>query len=162
MEGAEITLERLDYVLRAHRSGVMADQVFCAFLGPSPREDFIPYVADFFLQLEDVKWTVIAGVVHDTLVISVRNLGYTKNAGEFVRRYFSDIGSAGGHRAMAKAVLPMSAFREKFDVGSEDITAKLQALVQDFRHEAPKSEVKGPKADGKRDLQSETEEIKTR
>ena len=28
-----------------------------------PREDFIPYVADFFLQLEDVKWTVIAGIV---------------------------------------------------------------------------------------------------
>ena len=51
---------------------------------PSPREDFIPYVADFFLQLEDVKWTIIAGIVNDTLVISVRNLGYSKNAGEFV------------------------------------------------------------------------------
>ena len=89
------------------------DQVFCAFLAP-PREDFIPYVADFFLQLEDVKWTVIAGVVNETLVISVRNLGYSKNAGEFVRRFFADIGSAGGHRAMAKAVVPMRAFREKF------------------------------------------------
>ena len=43
-----------------------------------PREDFIPYVADFFLQLEDVKWTVIAGIVNDSLVVSVRNLGYTQ------------------------------------------------------------------------------------
>ena len=100
MEGAEITLERLDYVLKAYRGGTLADQVYCAFLGPSPREDFIPYVADFFLQVEDAKWTVIAGVVGDTLVISVRNLGYSKNAGEFVRRFFSDIGSAGGHRAI--------------------------------------------------------------
>src|ERR1700716_12918 len=55
MEGAEITRERLDYVLRAHRSGTLVDQVFCAFLGATAREDFIPYVADFFLQLEDVK-----------------------------------------------------------------------------------------------------------
>jgi len=133
MEGAEITLERLDYVLKAYRGGRLTDQVFCAFIGTSPREDFIPYVADFFLQLEDVKWTIIAGVVNDTLVISVRNLGYTKNAGEFVRRFFADIGSAGGHRAMAKAVIPMRAFREKFgELGGEEIGEKLQALVQEF------------------------------
>src|SRR6059036_743031 len=82
MEGAEITSERLDYVMRAHQSGTLIEQVFCAFLGSTLREDFIPYVADFFLQLEDVKWTVIAGIVGDALVVSVRNLGYSKNAGE--------------------------------------------------------------------------------
>src|ERR1700730_14422202 len=85
MEGDEITRERLDYVVKAFKDGTLTDQVFCAFLGSLPREDFIPYVADFFLQLEDVKWTVIAGVVNDALVVSVRNLGYTKNAGEFIR-----------------------------------------------------------------------------
>ena len=63
MEGAEITLERLDYVTRASQGGLMREQVFCAFVGEAPREDFIPYTADFFLQLEDVKWTIIAGVV---------------------------------------------------------------------------------------------------
>ena len=133
MEGAEITLERLDYVMKAYRSGSLSGQVFCAFVGQSAREDFIPYVADFFLQLEDVKWTIIAGVVNDTLVVSVRNLGYTKNAGEFVRRFFADIGSAGGHRAMAKAVVPMRAFREKFgDISGEAIAPKLRELVDDF------------------------------
>ena len=102
-----------------------------------PREDFIPYVADFFLQLEDVKWTLIAGVVNDTLIVSVRNLGYSKNAGEFARRFFADIGSAGGHRAMAKAVVPMRAFREKYgDAPSEDIGRRLQELVAQFLHEA--------------------------
>src|SRR6478752_3358706 len=130
MEGAEITLERLDYVLKAHRGGILVDQVFAAFLGPMPREDFIPYVADFFLQVEDVKWTVVAGIVNDSLVISVRNLGYSKNAGEFVRRVFSDIGSAGGHRAMAKAVVPLRAFRDKFgDIPAEGISAKLQEFA---------------------------------
>ena len=114
MEGAEITLERLDYVMKAHAERHAAS-IRCSARSSarSPREDFIPYVADFFLQLEDVKWTIIAGIVNDSLVISVRNLGYSKNAGEFVRRFFADIGSAGGHRAMAKAVVPMRAFRDE-------------------------------------------------
>src|SRR5437763_299383 len=143
MEGAEITMERLDYVLRAYKSGSLADQVFCAFIGPSAREDFIPYVADFFLQLEHVKWTVVAGIVNESLVLSVRNLGYTKNAGEFVRRFFSDVGSAGGHRAMAKAVVPMRAFREKFgDLHGDEMGARLQELVAQFLHEVPAAEKK--------------------
>jgi len=137
MEGAEITSERLDYVLKAHTSGKMADQVFCASLGDLPREDFIPYVADFFLQLEDVKWTIIAGVVGDTMSISVRNLGYSKNAGEFVRRYFADVGSAGGHRAMAKAVIPLKAFREKFgELTDEGLSLRLQQLAFEFLADA--------------------------
>jgi nanoRNase/pAp phosphatase (c-di-AMP/oligoRNAs hydrolase) len=138
MEGAEITSERLEYVMRAHQGGRLIEQVFCAFLGALPREDFIPYVADFYLQLENVKWTVIAGIVNETLVVSVRNLGYSKNAGEFARRFFGDIGSAGGHRAMAKAVVPMRAFQDKFaleDTGA--ISAKLQELVAQFLHDSP-------------------------
>jgi len=143
MEGAEITSERLDYVMKAHQGGRMAGQVFCAFLGVLPREDFIPYVADFFLQLENVKWTVICGIVNDSLVVSVRNLGYSKNAGEFARRFFGEIGSAGGHRAMAKAVVPMSAFRDKFALDStDDISAKLQDMVSQFLHEAAAAERK--------------------
>lgn len=143
MEGSEITFERLDYVVRAHENGTLVDQVFCAFLGPTPREDFIPYVADFFLQLEDVKWTVVAGVVGDSLIVSVRNLGYSKNAGEFARRYFSDVGSAGGHRAMAKAVVPEDAFRRKFgDLTPGEMSARLHELVGQFLHDAPPVERK--------------------
>jgi nanoRNase/pAp phosphatase (c-di-AMP/oligoRNAs hydrolase) len=136
MEGAEITVERLDYVLKAKQHGRMQEQVFCAFLGNSPREDFIPYVADFYLQLEDVKWTLVAGIVNDTIVMSVRNLGYQRNAGEFVRKHFADIGSAGGHRAMAKAVVPLRAFREKFgNLQADQFTEKVLALAIEFLHE---------------------------
>ena len=138
MEGAEITLDRLDYVLRARQSGRMSEQVFCAFLGNSPREDFVPYVADFYLQLEDVKWTIIAAIVNDSLIMSVRNLGYSRNAGEFVRKHFADIGSAGGHRAMAKAVVPLQAFKEKFgNLPADEFTEKVLMLALEFLHEHP-------------------------
>jgi nanoRNase/pAp phosphatase (c-di-AMP/oligoRNAs hydrolase) len=136
MEGAEITMERLEVVLRAHQQGCLADQVFCAHLGRTPREDFVTYVADFLLQLEDVKWTIISGQVGEQVIVSVRNLGYSRNAGEFVKRSFADIGSAGGHRALAKAVIPAERFREKFGGGSDqDVGRRLQDLAQQFLHE---------------------------
>jgi len=144
MEGAEITLDRLEYVTRASQGGIMKDQVFSAFIGEAPREDFIPYTADFFLQLEDVKWTIIAGVVAGSLIISVRNLGYSRNAGEFVKRWFADIGNAGGHRAMAKAVVPIDRFREKFGVlDSTAITSRIADMAEQFLHE-PMAEKKRP------------------
>jgi nanoRNase/pAp phosphatase (c-di-AMP/oligoRNAs hydrolase) len=159
MEGAEITVERLDYVMKAFRNGALQDQVFCAFLGASPREDFIPYVADFYLQLEDAKWTVIAGAVNESLIVSVRNLGYSKNAGEFVRRFFADIGSAGGHRAMAKAVMPLRAFHAKFgELDAAGMVTRLQELAHEFLAHEPVKEVRSQKAEGR----SEGEEVKSR
>jgi len=138
MEGAEITMERLRYVNRASQDGVMKEQIFSAFIGEAPREDFIPYTADFFLQLEDVKWTIIAGVVGTSFIVSVRNLGYSRNAGEFVKRWFGDIGSAGGHRAMAKAVVPVAKFQEKFGaLEGPAVTARIAEMAEIFLHESP-------------------------
>jgi nanoRNase/pAp phosphatase (c-di-AMP/oligoRNAs hydrolase) len=143
MEGAEITLERLEYVVKATENHELSEQVFCAFLGEAPREDLVPYVADFFLQLESVKWTAVAAIVRDRLIVSVRNLGYSRNAGDFVRRWFSDIGSAGGHRAMAKAIVPIAAFRERYgDLQGHEITEKLQDMVSQFLHEHASAERK--------------------
>jgi nanoRNase/pAp phosphatase (c-di-AMP/oligoRNAs hydrolase) len=146
MEGSEITAERLDFVIKAWQHGRMVEHVFCAFLGEPSREDFIPYVADFYLQLENVQWSVISGVVNDTFVVSVRNLGYSRNAGDFVRRWFSDIGSAGGHRTMAKAVVPLEAFQRKFGTyeGSR-INQRMLELVLAFLHEYDKSAAKDQK-----------------
>ncbi len=138
MEGAEITLERLNYVMKALDAARLSEQVFCSFIGSPPREDLIPYVADFFLQLESVKWTIISGIVNDQFIVSVRNLGYSRNAGEFVRKWFADIGSAGGHRAMAKAVVPLAAFREKYgNLDASQVTDRLQEMAIQFLREHP-------------------------
>jgi len=69
--------------------------------------------------------------------VSVRNLGYSRNAGEFVKRWFADIGSAGGHRAMAKAVVPLDRFRAKYgDLAGPAFTARLAEMAEQFLHEA--------------------------
>jgi nanoRNase/pAp phosphatase (c-di-AMP/oligoRNAs hydrolase) len=141
MEGAEITAERLQFVVKATERGRLVDQVFVTFIGDAPREDIIPYVADFFLQLENVRWTAVAGTLNGSFVMSVRNLGYTRNAGDFVRRFFSDIGSAGGHRAMAKAIVPLDAFYARFGkLDERQMTDKIQELIAQFLHETSSGE----------------------
>src|SRR5215212_4480101 len=144
MEGADITLERLEHVTRALAASRLRNQVFSAFLGETSREDFIPYTADFLLQLEDVKWTIVSGIVGGQLIVSVRNLGYSRNAGEFVKASFGDIGSAGGHRAMAKAVVPIERFRGKFgDLSGVGIAARIGDLAEEFLSDtAPDKEKK--------------------
>ena len=53
-----------------------------------------------------------------------------------LRCFFADIGSAGGHRAMAKAVVPMAKFREKFgDMNAERIGGWLHEIAAQFLHD---------------------------
>jgi nanoRNase/pAp phosphatase (c-di-AMP/oligoRNAs hydrolase) len=136
MEGADITLERLHTVVKGLGDSLLRGDLFVASLGQVPREDFITYTADFFLQLEEIKWTFVTGVINDTLVLSVRNLGYSRNAGEFVRKYFGEIGSAGGHRAMAKAVVPFRAFAERYNAHTaQEINTVIAKLAEAFVHD---------------------------
>ena len=133
MEGAAITLERLMFVTQAVKQGQTSSQLFTAHLGKTPREDLMPYVADFLLQLEGIKWSIVSGVVNDIVVVSVRNLGYSRSASDFLKHYFDDIGNAGGHRAMAKAVIPIVAFRKKFGtLDNKNISKLLQDLALQF------------------------------
>ena len=90
-------------------------------LGEINREDVIPQMAEFCLQIEGVEWSVVSGLVKDRVVISVRNVGYVKSAGEIMKKLYDDIGSAGGHRAMAKAVVPLDRFKERFGEVSEKV-----------------------------------------
>jgi nanoRNase/pAp phosphatase (c-di-AMP/oligoRNAs hydrolase) len=90
-------------------------------LGEVNREDVIPQMAEFCLQIEGVDWGVVSGLVNNRVVISVRNVGYVKSAGEIMKKLYDDIGSAGGHRAMAKAVVPLDRFKERFGEVSEKV-----------------------------------------
>ena len=141
MEGAETTVERLHCVSEAVQHGEVTGSLYTTHLGNVAREDLIVYVADFLLQVEEIKWSVVSGVVHGDIVVSVRNLGYSRHAGEFVKRSFGDIGTAGGHRAMAKAVAPLDRFQQKFgSTDPEQIRATIHQLADQFLNEPQATE----------------------
>jgi nanoRNase/pAp phosphatase (c-di-AMP/oligoRNAs hydrolase) len=93
------------------------------------REDVIPQVADLGLQAEGADWAIAAGIVGSDLVFSVRNVGYVRAAGEAVRAVVEGLGVGGGHRSMAKGIIPLKAFRKVYG----DATRK---RVQAVLHEA--------------------------
>jgi nanoRNase/pAp phosphatase (c-di-AMP/oligoRNAs hydrolase) len=78
------------------------------------REDVIPQVADLGLQAEGAEWAIAAGIVGSDLVFSVRNVGYVRAAGDVVRAVVEGFGVGGGHRSMAKGIIPLKAFREVY------------------------------------------------
>jgi len=99
---------------QAMRRFVVRDGIVVLHLGPVERDDLIVQMADFCLQFEGVEWVAVSGKLTGSLVIAVRNHGIGRaNAGETVKRLFNDIGSAGGHRNMAKAVVPLRKWRER-------------------------------------------------
>ena len=149
MEGAEITLERLDYVTRRRtRAASLRDQVFCAFLGDAPREDFIPYVADFFLQLEDVKWTIIAGIV-ERLAAScrVRNLGYSRTPASSCSGCSPTSAAPAATARWPRRSCRWSASAQKFgDLQASQITARIAEMAEQFLHEPATEKKKEPVA----------------
>ncbi len=83
-------------------------------------EEVIPQVADLGLQAEGAEWAIAAGIVGSDLVFSVRNVGYVRAAGDVVRAVVEGLGVGGGHRSMAKGIIPVKAFRKVYGSASRD------------------------------------------
>jgi nanoRNase/pAp phosphatase (c-di-AMP/oligoRNAs hydrolase) len=93
-------------------------------------EEVVPQVADLGLQAEGAEWSIAAALVGSDLVFSVRNVGYVRAAGEVVRKVVEGLGVGGGHRSMAKGIIPLKAFREVY--GSASRQAIRDALLDAF------------------------------
>jgi nanoRNase/pAp phosphatase (c-di-AMP/oligoRNAs hydrolase) len=83
-------------------------------------EEVIPQVADLGLQAEGAEWAIAAGVVGSDLIFSVRNVGYVRAAGDVVRDVVEGLGVGGGHRSMAKGIIPLKSFRKIYGGASRD------------------------------------------
>ncbi|MCI0546547.1 MAG: DHH family phosphoesterase [Candidatus Rokubacteria bacterium] len=117
IERPDLSEAALDLLAQGLARRRVVRNVFFSHLGQLATADLIPHFADFGLQAEGVEWSVVSGVVGDDVHISVRNVGWVKSAGDVTRAAFGDLGSAGGHRTMAKAVIPV----RQLSRGSGDI-----------------------------------------
>jgi len=135
MERPALPREDLEALGRALSRLKMDDGVAVIHMGEVKREDVIPQIAEFCLQIEGADWSAAAGKYENNLIISVRNVGFVRSAGEVVKSAFGDIGSAGGHRSMAKAVIPLDRFREKYGSISEGTIR--QAVSESFLEQLP-------------------------
>src|SRR4030065_1402197 len=114
IERPEVHPEDIDSFSNALKKRRIVNNILFSHLGRVRREGVIPHFADFSLQVEGVEWAGVSGIFKGNLVISVRNVGYVRSAGIIVKRAFGDLGSAGGHSHMAKAVIPLKNFYARF------------------------------------------------
>jgi len=107
IELSHIELAGLDtFATALQRKRVVKDVLF-SHLGPVASTDLCVQVADFLMGTYGISWTVISGVVSGRLVVVFRSDGYRKDAGQAAQAAFAELGSAGGHRTMARAEIAL-------------------------------------------------------
>lgn len=92
------------------------------------REEWIPQAADFALQVEGSYWAFGCGIYEGKVIISGRNCGYVQHCGDLFKKLFNEIGCAGGHRTMAKALIAKKDWEKVYGKGSAT-PSKLSSLI---------------------------------
>jgi nanoRNase/pAp phosphatase (c-di-AMP/oligoRNAs hydrolase) len=132
IERPELPPAALDALSIALKNRHIVDKVAFVHLGRVERDDLIPQIADFSLQFEGVEWALVSGTFANNYIISVRNVGYVRGAGRIIKDAFGNIGSAGGHASMAKAIIPLSKIAKKWDLDPRQMRSINRRAEREF------------------------------
>ena len=136
IESAELRPELLRYFKRALNSMKKRENRIFSHLGTVPNPDVCVIIADFFVRVQSIDWSFISGVYGNRLIIIFRNDGLRRNAGKVAKESFGSIGSAGGHKSMARAEIPLDAVQNL--CGGPDDRKLLQWIIQHIQKRAGK------------------------
>lgn len=115
IEQADLQLSFLTFFRKAIQTRRVRKGKIFAHLGQVPNPDVCVLIADFFMRVETVNWSIVSGIYDNQLVIILRNDGIRKDAGNLARSSFAEFGSAGGHKTMARAELALPTVGEAVD-----------------------------------------------
>jgi nanoRNase/pAp phosphatase (c-di-AMP/oligoRNAs hydrolase) len=130
IEQADLALDFLKYFKSALQNKRLRKGRVFVHLGAVVNPDVCVLIADFFMRVNSVMWSIISGICDQKLIIVLRNDGIRKNAGNVAKKSFGQIGSAGGHKSMARAEITLSDLKNSVDDYKDD--KKLQRWI--IRH----------------------------
>lgn len=110
LEKSQIPAGVLDYLAWGIDHRVVYRDLMLIHYGTVPYADVLVQTADLMLLTYGIAWVVAAGVVERDgrrLVAVFRSDGQAQDVGRRAREAFGELGSAGGHRTMARAELPL-------------------------------------------------------
>ena len=114
-EFGEDHLETLAYAIKNRK--IINNRIF-AHAGDVLNPDECVITADFFMRISSVNWSIVSGVYNETLIIILRNDGLRKSAGTAAKQAFGDVGSAGGHKTMARVEIATKNLPLDIDIDS--------------------------------------------
>ena len=83
------------------------------YVGAVDNPDILVIIADFLMRVYEVRWVAVSGMYQESIVVVFRGDGIIRNVGKLANQLFGDIGSAGGHKSMARAEFPVAAMGGK-------------------------------------------------
>lgn len=107
IESSEITLENMIYFKIALQHYKLRNNKIYVHLGDVPDADICALVADFFMKVDSIGWSIASGIYRDNLIIVFRSDGLKKDAGKLANKEFGKLGKAGGHKGAARAEVPL-------------------------------------------------------
>ncbi|NOY70429.1 MAG: DHH family phosphoesterase [Deltaproteobacteria bacterium] len=120
IEQADLRLPYIDYFKQAIDNRDIAGDRFFVHLEDVETPDILVLVADFFLRVNTVTWSIVSGVYEDRIVIIFRNDGLRRDAGKVAARAFVRFGTAGGHKSMARAEFLLNEIATQVDINRPD------------------------------------------
>lgn len=107
IEQAELTREFLKYYRIALEKMRVRKNRIHVHIGQTKNPAICVSIADFFMKVHDIAWAIVSGTHQGRLIIIVRNDGIRKDGGKLLSNVFGHLGTAGGHKAMARAEIPL-------------------------------------------------------
>ncbi|MDA8141605.1 MAG: DHH family phosphoesterase [Desulfobacteraceae bacterium] len=147
IESAEIRPDFLKYFKLALNEMQLHKGRAFVHLGAVSNPDVCVQIADFFLHIDSVKWSVVSGLHQRKLVVIFRNDGIRKDAGAAAKRGFGRWGAAGGHKSAARAEIPLEMLES--EVNAKDNAKLARWVAQRFGRGA--AQTKDAKAKPKKD-----------
>lgn len=108
----------------------LENAVFCkntvhTFLGETDHADTLVILADFLMKIKGINRSWAAGICGPKLVIIFRAGGMKQNVGKLAGEAFGHYGSAGGHKNMARAEIPL----ENLDPKTRDHQSSIYRFI---------------------------------
>lgn len=126
IERAPIAKSSFKMIVKGLNGTVFIKNMAFTFLEKADHPDSLVIMADFLLKIKTVNCSVAAGVCgRNKLVIIFRSGSRRHNVGQQATAAFENYGSAGGHKSMARAEIPM----ENLDPKSKKTSGGLKRFI---------------------------------
>ena len=90
-------------------------QIF-TYLPEVDNGDILVAIADFCMRVQEIAWVAVAGKIGDHITVIFRGGALNQDLGELATIAFNEIGSAGGHRNIARAEIPIANIPQKINI----------------------------------------------
>jgi nanoRNase/pAp phosphatase (c-di-AMP/oligoRNAs hydrolase) len=137
IEKADLRFDLLKYFIIAIQNMRRRKGKVYIHLGHVVNPDVCVLIADFFMRINTVTWSIVSGICDKKLTIIFRNDGIRKNAGKVAKEGFGKLGNAGGHKNMARAEIALNDLKEHVDT-RDDKKLLSWIIVRTARRAEPK------------------------